>query len=346
MEPDEGELAMKLSELAKLLNCELRGDGGVEIERVAPIESAQAGDITFVANPRYVRFLADLAASAVILTPDAPAVAVPSLRTADPYVAFSKAVELFHRPVAMPSGVHPTAQVAASAQIGANAAIGAYAVIGDGVRIGTDAQIGPHAVIYPEVTIGDRFLAHAHVTVRERVRIGSDVILHSGVVIGTEGFGYVPADGRLRRLVQAGDVVIEDGVEIGANSTVDRAMVGSTILRRGVKLDNLVMIAHGCEIGEHSALAAQAGLSGSTRLGKWVRMGGQVGSAGHLTVGDGAQIAAQSGLANDVAAGATVSGTPSMEIALWRRVMAAIKRLPDLLKRVRRIEERLGLTQS
>jgi UDP-3-O-[3-hydroxymyristoyl] glucosamine N-acyltransferase len=201
---------MQLTEIAKLLGCELRGGGAVEIIRAAPIESAGEGDITFVANQRYVRFLDGLAASAVILSPDAPEVAVPSLRTADPYGAFAKVVEIFFRPVAMPSGIHPTAQIAASATIGPNAAIGAYAVIGENVRIGADARIAPHVVIYPEVTIGDRFQAHAQVTIRERVRIGCDVVLHSGTVVGSEGFGYVPVDGALRRLPQGGDVVIED----------------------------------------------------------------------------------------------------------------------------------------
>jgi len=335
---------MQLAELARLLGCELRGDGTVEVTRAAPIESAGAGDVTFVANPRYLRFLDGLEASAVILAFDAPSVAVPSLRTDDPYRAFARTVEQFYRPVPFPSGIHPTAQIAASAHIGANAAIGACAVIGDHVRIGADARIAPHVVIYPEVVIGDRFLAHAHVTVRERVRIGSDVVLHSGAVIGSDGFGYVPADGGIRRLLQAGDVVIEDEVEVGANTTVDRAMVGSTVLRRGVKLDNLIMVAHGCEIGEHSMLAAQTGLSGSTRVGQWVRMGGQSGTAGHISIGDGAQVAARGGVSSSIRAGATVSGMPAVDVGLWRRVIAGGMRLPDLIKRVRRIEHHLGLS--
>lgn len=337
---------MQLAELAGLLGCELRGDGSVEITRAAPIENAGPGDLTFVANRRYMRFLADLRASAVILPVDAPATATPSLRAADPYLAFAKAVEHFYQPVPFPAGIHPTAQIAPDAQIGADAAIGAYAVIGAGVRIGAEARLAPHVVIYPHVVIGDRFLAHAHVTVRERVRIGSDVVLHSGAVIGSDGFGYVPSGDGVRRLLQAGDVVLEDEVEVGANATIDRAMVGSTVIRRGVKLDNLVMVAHGCEIGECSMIAAQSGLSGSTRLGKWVRMGGQVGSAGHLTIGDGAQIAAQSGLDNSVPAGRIVGGTPAVDIALWRRVVAASARLPELLKRVRRLERHLGLSRA
>jgi UDP-3-O-[3-hydroxymyristoyl] glucosamine N-acyltransferase len=337
---------MQLAELAKLLGCELRGDGSLEITRAAPIESAGPGDVTFVANRRYMRFLDGLTASAVILPADASTVAIASLRAADPYLAFAKAVELFYRPLQSPAGIHPTAVIAPTASIGARAAIGAYSVVGDAVRIGADARIAAHVVIYPEVVIGDRFVAHAQVTVRERVRIGSDVVLHSGAVIGSDGFGYVPAEGGIRRLLQAGDVVIEDEVEVGANTTVDRAMVGSTVLRRGVKLDNLVMVAHGCSIGEHSMLAAQAGLSGSTRLGNWVRVGGQVGSAGHLSVGDGAQIAAQSGLTNSVSAGAIVGGSPAVDVALWRRMMAAATRLPELLRRVRRIEQHLNLVKA
>jgi UDP-3-O-[3-hydroxymyristoyl] glucosamine N-acyltransferase len=334
---------MRLSDLAVRLGCELHGDGGVEIGRVAPIESAGRGDLTFVANPRYLKFLPECRASAVILALDAPQTPLPTLRTADPYLAFSRAVELFHVPLAWPGGVHPTAQIAASAVIGGDASIGAYAVIGERARIGRQARIAAHVVLYDDVTVGDRFTAHAHVTVRERVRIGDDVVLHAGAVIGSDGFGYAPAEGGIRRLLQGGDVVLEDEVEVGANTTVDRAMVGSTVLRRGVKLDNLVMVAHGCEVGAHSMLAGQVGLSGSTRIGQWVRMGGQAGSAGHLIIGDGAQIAAQSGLTNSVPAGATVGGCPAIEMGLWRRAMVATARLPELLRRVRRLERRLDV---
>jgi UDP-3-O-[3-hydroxymyristoyl] glucosamine N-acyltransferase len=337
---------MQLVDLARLLDCELRGEGALEVEHAAPIEHAEAGDVTFVGNPRYMRYLAGTKATAVILPLDAPEVPIASLRTADPYAAFARAVEHFHVPVAFPPGIHPSAQIAASAEIGPGAAIGAFTVIGEAVRIGADARIGPHVVIYPHVLIGDRVLVHAQVTIRERVEIGCDVVLHSGAVIGSDGFGYVPADGGVKRLLQAGTVRLEDEVEVGANSTVDRAMVGATVLRRGVKLDNLVMVAHGCEVGAFSMLAAQVGLSGSTRVGQWVRIGGQAGLAGHLTVGDGAQIAAQSGVPNDVAAGSLVGGYPAVELALWRRISAAVLRLPELLRRVRRLERQLGLGRS
>jgi UDP-3-O-[3-hydroxymyristoyl] glucosamine N-acyltransferase len=335
---------MKLADLAQRVGCELRGDGSVEVVRGAPIECAQSGDLSFVANPRYVRYLRTTCASAVVIATDAPEVPVPSLRTTNPQLAFAKAVELLYQPVTPPLGIHPTAVIAPSAEIGPGASIGAYAVVGDAVRIGSDARIAPHVVIYPEVVIGSRFTAHAQVTVRERVRIGDDVTLHAGVVIGSDGFGYVvDEEGHIRKMVQAGDVVLEDFVEIGANSTVDRAAVGSTVIRRGAKLDNLVMIAHGCEVGEYSMLAAQVGLAGSTRLGRLVRMGGQAGAAGHLSIGDGVQVAAQSGVPNSVPRGAVISGTPATDIARFRRVSAALGRLPSLLSRVRRLERLIGV---
>jgi UDP-3-O-[3-hydroxymyristoyl] glucosamine N-acyltransferase len=335
---------MRLAELAERLGCELQGDGEIEINGVAPIENAGPGDLTFVGNPRYARHLKTTRASAIILASSTPPIDAPALRTAEPHLAFARAIEIFHRPVEQAPGIHPTAVIAATAVIGPDASIGPYAVVGENVRLGARATLAPHVVLYPEVTIGDRFVAHAHVTVRERVRIGNDVILHAGVVIGSDGFGYVPTRaGTIHKMPQAGNVVIEDGVEIGANTTVDRAAVGSTILRRNVKLDNLVMIAHGCEIGEGSMLAGQAGLSGSTRLGRFVQMGGQAGTAGHLYVGDGARVGGQTGITNDLDGGVTVAGTPPIEIALWRRVATVLPRLPELLRRVRALEKKLGI---
>lgn len=337
---------MRLAELATRLDCELHGDGEIEITGVGTIENAGPGEITFIANPRYARHLAQTKASAVILPADGPTAPVASLRTSEPYLAFARAVEEFHRPIKVPLGVHPTAIVAPTARIGSGASIGAYCVIGDGVTIGSEARLAPHVVIYPDVRIGERFVAHSQVTVRERVRIGNDVILYSGAVVGSDGFGYaVTREGRIHKIVQAGDVVLEDGVEVGANATVDRAAVGSTVLRRGVKIDNLVQVGHGCDVGDGSMLAAQTGLSGSTRVGKFVRMGGQSGAAGHLTIGDGAQVAAQGGVASSVAPGSTVGGYPAVEAALWRRMTAALHRLPALFRRVRKLEKHLKLSE-
>jgi UDP-3-O-[3-hydroxymyristoyl] glucosamine N-acyltransferase len=329
---------MKLAEIAARLGCEVRGDGNLDITGIAPIEDAGPGTLTFLANPRYRPYLATTHAAAVIVGREEPDVPIASLRAADPYLAFAQALELFYTPPPLPSGIHPTAVIAGSARLAPDVAVGPYCVIGEEVRIGTGSRLDAHVVVYPEVHIGRDCRAYAHVTVRERVRIGDRVILHSGCVIGGDGFGYVLTPQGARKITQAGTVALGDDVEIGANTTVDRAAVGATVIRQGAKLDNLVMVAHGCSIGEGSALAAQVGLSGSTHVGRFVRLGGQVGIAGHLTIGDGAQIAAQSGVPNDVPAGATVGGYPAIEIHLWRRVSAAVPRLPELLRRVRRLE--------
>jgi UDP-3-O-[3-hydroxymyristoyl] glucosamine N-acyltransferase len=330
---------MKLAEIAQRIGCELRGGGTVEITGAAPIEDAGPGHLTFLAHPRYGQFLATTRASAIILAASADEVAIPSLRAADPYLAFARALGLFYRPPHFIPGVHPTAVLATSATIGANAAIGPYVVIGERTTIAAGAKIAAHVVIAEDVTIGRNFTAHSFVNVRERVHIGDGVTLQSGAKIGGDGFGYTPDEhGQIMKIPQTGRVVIEDEVEIGANATIDRAAVGDTIIRRAAKIDNLVMIAHGCDVGSGAMLAAQVGISGSTRVGRFVRMGGQAGSAGHLTIGDGAQIAAQSGVPNDVAAGVTVGGYPAVEMHVWRRISAALPRLPELFRRVRRLE--------
>jgi UDP-3-O-[3-hydroxymyristoyl] glucosamine N-acyltransferase len=335
---------MKLADIASHLGCELRGDGSIEVNRLMPIEEAGPGDLTFVANPRYRPFLKTTRASAVILAASEDDVLLPSLRAADPYYAFSQAIGLFYTPPPGWTGIHPTAVIAASARIGKDAHIGPYTVIGEGVVIGERARIDAHVVIYAEARIGDDFRAHAHSVVRERVEIGHRVILQSGCVVGGDGFGYVlGADGSVRRITQSGTVILDDDVEVGANSTIDRAAIGATRVRRSAKLDNLVMVAHGCSIGEGSVLAAQTGLSGSTKLGRLVRLGGQVGVAGHLTIGDGAQAAAGSGIPNDVPPGAIVGGYPAVGIHEFRRQTAALARLPELIKRVRKLEAALGL---
>ncbi len=338
---------MKLGDLAQRIGCRVEGDPELEIERLAPIEEAGPGDLTFVANPRYRSKLPGLRASAVVLGEGVEGHGCAVLRAPDPYLAFVRALEVFHRPYRPEPGIHPTAIVEPSARVGERAAIGAYAVVGAGVVIGDDARLDPRVVIYPRVTIGDRFVAHAGVVVREDVTIGSDVKLQAGAVIGGDGFGYLPDDtGNVRAIPQAGTVVLEDGVEIGANSTVDRAAVGVTRIRRGAKLDNLVMVGHGCEIGESSFLASQVGLSGSTRIGRYVQVGGQVGFAGHLTVGDGARIAAQSGVPNDVPPGATIGGYPAVEIRTWAKAVAVWKRLPELAQRIRRLERHVGIKHA
>jgi len=330
---------MKLALLAERLGCELRGDGEIEIDRVAPIEDAGPGAVTFFANPRYRPYLDSTRASAVILATAERDLPLATLRTADPYLAFAQAIDEFYVAPPQTTGIHPTAVIAATATIGPDAAIGPFCIVGENCRIGARARLDAHVVIYPEVTIGDDFHAQARVTVRERVQIGDRVILQPGCVIGGDGFGYVIAGGKARRITQAGTVVLGNDVEVGANTTIDRAAVGATRIRDGAKIDNLVQIAHGCSVGEGSAIAAQSGLAGSTHVGRFVQMGGQVGAAGHLTIGDGARIAAQSGIANDVAAGSTVGGYPASDIVAWRKSVAALARLPEALRRLRRLEK-------
>jgi len=334
---------MKLTTLAERLGCELRGDGGIEIRAVRSLEDAGPGDLAFLANPKYAAQLASTRASAVIVGRDLAAVPIATLRAANPYLCFARALALFHEPRRPPAGIHPSAIVAASARIAEPVSVGACAVIGEEVEIGPGATIYPHVTIYDGARIGADFVAHAGVVVREDVRIGDRVVLHPGVVLGADGFGFAPGPDGAVKIPQTGTVVIENDVEIGANTTIDRATLGATVVRTGAKLDNLVMVGHNCEIGAHALLAAQAGLAGSTRLGRGVQMGGQSGAAGHLTIGDGVQVVAQAGVASSVSPGQVVGGTPAFDVRLWRRVAAALLHLPDLLRRVRRLERAAGL---
>jgi len=335
---------MKLAELARALGATLEGASpDVEITGVAPLEDAVPGTITMLADRRLETRLAGTRASAVLVGPDAPAAPVPLLRVPHPWVAFTQVMELFH-PVRRPAaGVHPTAVVAATAVLGAGAFVGPHVVIGEDVRIGRDAVLHPHVTIYRGARIGDRFTAHAGAVVREDVVIGERVTLHAGAVIGSDGFGFVPLSEGHRKIPQIGTVIVEDDVEIGANATVDRATLGATRVGSGTKIDNLVMVGHGCQIGPGCLLAAQVGLAGSMRLGAGVMMGGQAGASGHFIIGDGAQIAAQSGVHREVPAGGIYGGYPAIEVRGWRRAMTALPRLPEVFRRLRRVEKALGL---
>jgi UDP-3-O-[3-hydroxymyristoyl] glucosamine N-acyltransferase len=335
---------MKLGEVARLVGGELRGDASVEIDRVATLEDAGPGALTFCADERHAALLATTAATAVLVGPAVSPLACATIVVPHAYLAFVRMVEVLHpqRPPAV--GIHPTAVIASTAEIGPDASIGPWVVIGERVRLGRGAILHAGVVLYEDVEIGDAFTAHAHAVVREGCRLGHRVVLHAGAVVGSDGFGYLPLPEGPRRIPQIGRVVLEDEVEIGANTTVDRATLGDTFVGRGTKIDNLVMVGHGCRVGAGSLLAAQVGLAGGTVLGRGVMLGGQVGAAGHLTIGDGARVGAKSGVSGSLAAGGTyASGIPAVDVRTWRRVIAAWMRLPHLRKRVRRLERAQGI---
>jgi UDP-3-O-[3-hydroxymyristoyl] glucosamine N-acyltransferase len=336
---------MKLGELASKLGLQLSGDPAIEIFAPAPVEAAAAGTVTFVAAPKFAAALSAGAASAAITTAElARGAKCATLISANPYADFARAIGIFFPPYRPAPGIDPSASIAPDAKIGPNASIGRHVVVGSGVTIGRDAVIHPHVTIYPDVTIGDGFTCHSHASIREGVTIGNRVTILNGAVIGADGFGFVEDAGALMKIPQVGSVVLEDDVEIGANSTVDRATLGATVLHRGVKLDDQVHIGHNCEIGEYSRFAAQTGIAGSVRIGKWCQFGGQVGCADHIKIGDRVMIAAQSGVAGNLKDGAIVaSGVPAVDIRVWRRYCAVLPRLPELLRRIRALEERAGL---
>ena len=338
---------MKLGELAARLACQLEGPEDLEITGVAGMDEATAGEITFLSNPKYLPKLHTTHAGAIIAGPDVNTLGKPVLRSADPYMSFARAVEVFYPPQRPPAGIHPTAVIAPDAKLGRNPSIGPYAVIESGAEIGDDCVLKSFVMIYPGVKIGHRFFAHSHSVVRENARIGNDVILQNGVVIGGDGFGFVPcADGTYSKIVQAGIVVIEDNVEIQSNSCIDRAAVGETRLRHGVKVDNLVQVAHGCDIGENSLLCSQVGIAGSATLGKNVILTGQVGVAGHLTIGDRVIATPQTGVPNDVQAGRTISGSPAVDHEVWLKASAAYRRLPEMFAAYRKMKDLAATTDK
>jgi UDP-3-O-[3-hydroxymyristoyl] glucosamine N-acyltransferase len=334
---------MTLRELADRLGCRLDGDGSIEIVRVAAIDSARPGDVTFLANPKYMASLASTRASAVIARPDLPTGPCAMLWTDEPYLAFARAVGLFAPDTRPDPGVHALAAVAASAAIGRQVSIGPFVAIGDEVRIGDRTIIFPNVTIGRGAIVGDDCIIHSNVSIRERVTIGHRVILQNGVVIGGDGYGFVQrSDGSHEKIPQVADVIIEDDVELGANTTVDRPAVGETRIKAGTKIDNLVQVAHGVTVGRHVLMAAQVGIAGSTEVGDRVMFGGQVGVGGHLTIGEGAVAVGQSGVTNSLEPGATVAGYPAIDSKEWRKASVIFRRLPELKRRIEELEARVA----
>ena len=333
---------MKLSEIAKALSANLENARpDTEITGVAGIEQAAPGQLTFVSNPKYNAAARSTKASAVIVAEDFPAISTGMLRSKNPYLAWAKAIELFYQPPRYAPGIHPTAVVHPSAKLGRNAHLGPYVVIDEDAVIGDDAVLLAHVVIYRGAAIGHNFFAHAHAVVREFCRLGDNVLLQNGAVVGCDGFGFAKDDhGHWHKIVQSGNVRIENDAELQANTCIDRASIGETRIGRGTKLDNLVHVGHSCTLGYDTLLCAQVGLAGTTDVGNNVILAGQVGVSGHVKIGDGAIAIAQSGVPHDVPAGAMVSGAPAIDHRLWLKCCAAYAKLPEIAKAVRRLSER------
>ena len=338
---------MKLHELAVALGCRLEGDGEVEITGVRGMEQAGPNDLTFLANPKYAHKVKDTRAAAILVQASVSGQAIVSVVSENPYHDFARALALFYQAPRPPAGIHPQAAVAPSAVVGEGASIGAFAVVGERVRIGRNAILHPHAVIYEGAEIGDDFTAHSHAVVREFCRVGDRVILQNGVVVGGDGFGFAKTkEGRHFKIVQSGITVIEDDVEIQANTSIDRATMGETRVKRGAKIDSLVQVGHACVIGEDNIICSQVGLAGSSVLGKNVLLAGQAGISGHLTIHDNAVVYAQAGIGGDIAAGDVVAGSPHFDARTWRRAVAAFPKLPDLVRAVRQLGKRLALLEG
>lgn len=338
-------LRFTAAEIARAIAGRVEGDAAVIITGLAPIDQARSGDLTFIAQPRYFYCLGTTPATAVLVETNAPVSAangVVLIRVANPYFAFLQIAKSFFQPAAAFTGVHPTAVIGEFVRLGKNVAIGPHVIIEPECEIGNDVRLGALCYVGRGARLGDRTVLFPQVHLAAGVQLGNDVIIQAGAVIGSDGFGYVKHEGAYHKIPHIGTVVLEDGVEIGANSTIDRGTFGETRIRRGSKLDNLVHLAHNVEVGEHTVIAAQTGVSGSTKIGNRVTIAGQVGFVGHIEIGDGSTFGAQAGVTKSVPAGMTVSGYPAREHNLARKEEAARRRLPELLKRVRALEKALA----
>ena len=341
---------MKLSELARLTGARVEEKfSEVEITGAAGLDVAEAGHVAFLANPRYTPRVQTTRASAVYLAEGVEAgredIAV--LRARDPYLAYTRALRLFHPEPEFEAFVHPSAVLDPTARLGAGVQIGACAVVGRNVRIGDRVRIFPNVTVYDGVTVGDETVIHSGAALREGTRVGARVTIHNNAVLGSDGFGYAKDEGgRWLKIPQTGRVVVEDDVEIGAGTTIDCASVGETRIARGAKIDNLVQIGHSCTVGEDALLCAQVGLAGSSRVGRRVILAGQVGVAGHLEIGDDAVLTAKSATSHDVPAGRVISGIPAFDNREWLRSTAAFRRLGDMQRTLRALEARLAALEK
>jgi UDP-3-O-[3-hydroxymyristoyl] glucosamine N-acyltransferase len=331
----------KLKELAEWVGGTVTGDGEVEIRGVASIEDAKAGEITFIANPKYLSKLGQTQASAIIVSPEVTSKDKSLLSVKNPYLAFAKILALFSHKPYQAGGVDPRSWISPTAQLGEDLTVYPFVYIGDRCRIGDRVTLYPGVSVGEGSSIGEDSILQANVSVYPGMVIGKRVILHSGVVVGSDGFGYAKEGKRSLKIPQVGKVEIEDDVEIGSNTTIDRGALGNTVIRRGVKIDNLVQIAHNVVIGEDSIIVAQVGISGSAKIGNNVTLGGQAGLVGHITIGDNVMVGAQSGVPRDLPANQVYTGSPVLPHREFLRVVSVFPKLPEMKRTLAEIEKRL-----
>lgn len=331
-------------QIADYVGGKVEGDENAAVHTFAKIEEGKAGALSFLSNPKYIHYIYDTD-STIVLVDDSlaleKAVKCTLVRTSNAYESVAKLLQLYQSMKPRKAGVDPLAFVSPTATIGKDAYIGAFACIGDNARIGDRAQIYPHAVVGDNVRIGDESILYPNVTVYEGCKIGSRVTIHAGTVIGADGFGFAPNADGYDKIPQIGIVTIEDDVEIGANTCIDRSTMGSTVVHKGVKLDNLIQVAHNVEIGENTVMSAQVGIAGSTKVGSWCMFGGQVGLAGHITIGDRTNLGAQSGVPGNIKGGETLIGTPPMKPKDYFRSQAIFRRLPDMYKQMAEMQKEI-----
>ena len=335
-----------ISKIANYLKGKVDGDTTAEIHNIAKIEDAQEGDITFLANPIYTPHVYTTKATAVIIKDDfvpEKKITTNLIRVADPYQAFSELLAFYNENELDRKGIETPSSIAETATIGKDVYIGAFAYIGEQVKIGNNVKIFPNSYIGKNTIIGDNTVIHPNVSVYHDTIIGKHVTIHSGTVIGADGFGFAPNNGNdFKKVPQIGNVVIEDYVEIGANAAIDRATMGSTIIKRGVKLDNFIQVAHNVEIGNNTVIAAHTGISGSTKVGKNCMIGGQVGMAGHIKIGDHVKVGAQTGVSHNLKDGDIVVGTPAIPIRNFKKSSILFKNLEDLYNRIKVLEDQIN----
>ena len=334
-------MGYSLGEIAELIEGELLGDATIEIKGIKPIEEALSGDIAILFHPKYARHLRKTQASAIIVSADSELRYPNLIKVANPRYALSQVLNLFYRKEYQPIGISPQAIVGKGCRIGKEVSLYPLVYVGDNSSIGDRVVIHPGVVIGEQVTIGEETIIHPNVSIYSHVNIGKRVIIHSGCVIGSDGFGYVKEKGAHHKIPQVGTVIIEDDVELGANVCIDRATMGVTHIKRGVKVDNLVQIAHNVVIGEDSILVSMVGLSGSTRLGKEVVMGGQSGATEHVELGDRVMVAAKAGITKDIPPGSVVAGFPAISMKRWKEQIALFRRLPELFEKIEAVEKKL-----